>query len=614
MSTFLFSAPLSISQGFVRSGYIEKVSTLHEETAAAYSPFLGSSLKADPDHFEVSRSNRAFGTVWAREQGASDWTRNSSQWCVTAGQGLASSLLAVSRVLSGRLTLEGSVWGSYAAILGELGADRFTAWQTFPALENIHYITANGMIHISNRPPLCAIAAGGGRLENLQLSDEYLDEYLAVGYSFSSLSPFEGVRALPVGRALEYVEGRIRETSVPVKDVSLVSEGASATESGEILAEAVEASAGRTLKDLPDGPIQLRLSGGKDSRVVAGALRGARDRVRAVTFGQAYDAEVYLSREIAQHVGFEHTVRSPGEARGRTLRERASNVMADCDGSPPSEPHLLVAAGAEEGFAGEGLILGQWPLYKGGLAKRMKYPAGGVLSAIFGQVNSRVDLETEKSAKLKLSEWFDSVYSSTELEKLYLYARSFRSGPYLHSHVIQHSKSSTLGYLLSDSQVSATCDQMSMINKVSERSLYVMMRHLLPFGTEIGLDKSRWRFEASGGAEGFTDFSLETRGEHAARMKDDLITSTGAGGRPYEARQETLVELATGLVESGRWERLSSKMSDEFRADVRALAKMRSGEEHRFDHMQDWAFIKTLWRYYAADIWLSMTWCDVIQD
>src|SRR5699024_11105473 len=92
----------------------------------------------------------------------------------------------------------------------------------------------------------------------------------------------------------------------------------------------------------------------------------------------------------------------------------------------------------------------------------------------------------------------DELLINREIEKLYLFAREFRSGRYLHAHIAQYSGSSMIAYPIADAEVGAVCDALTMYEKVSEKSLFGALQRIWPEVMRVPLDRSRWRFEAAG--------------------------------------------------------------------------------------------------------------------
>ena len=133
--------------------------------------------------------------------------------------------------------------------------------------------------------------------------------FLSLGYPVGAATPFRGVRALGPARQLTVTGGRPVTTAA-----SRESEGAgSYGRVADALAEAVQPLGELGL------PVELSLTGGKDSRLIAAALTAAKVPFRARTHGFASHPDVIVAAMIASRLGVEHVVteprqQGPGEA------------------------------------------------------------------------------------------------------------------------------------------------------------------------------------------------------------------------------------------------------------------------------------------------------------
>src|SRR6266487_4612395 len=115
--------------------------------------------------------------------------------------------------------------------------------------------------------------------------------FLSLGYPVGTVTRFHGVRALDGDRALRLVDGRSadgRPEDWPQADGRPAAVGAG-----------------------PEAPVELSLTGGKDSRLIAAALTAARVPFLARTHGFAGHPDVVVAGLIAGRLGVEHTVTQP---------------------------------------------------------------------------------------------------------------------------------------------------------------------------------------------------------------------------------------------------------------------------------------------------------------
>jgi hypothetical protein len=181
------------------------------------------------------------------------------------------------------------------------------------------------------------------------------------GFPLGSVTPFRGVSALPRSTALRLLGGEKARTPVaagspaPVADAARAEGGLAggARDVAEALVAAVAPlrDAGR--------PVELSLTGGKDSRLIVAALVKAGVPVMARTHGFAGHPDVVVAAEIARRLGIEHVVRTPA-APGQQVdvlgRIRATVLVADGMlsafenvGRPDPAPSATITAGGHGG-------------------------------------------------------------------------------------------------------------------------------------------------------------------------------------------------------------------------------------------------------------------------
>lgn len=165
------------------------------------------------------------------------------------------------------------------------------------------------------------------------------------GFPIGSVTPFSGVSALPPATTGHVLAGTLTSTANPVE--------AARADTAAALVEAVAPlrAAGQ--------PVELSLTGGKDSRLVAAALVAAGVPVRARTHGFDGHPDVVLAGQIAARLGIEHTVTAPAAPGHQTDvlgRIRATVLVADGMlsafenvGRPDPSPSPAVTAGGHGG-------------------------------------------------------------------------------------------------------------------------------------------------------------------------------------------------------------------------------------------------------------------------
>jgi hypothetical protein len=133
--------------------------------------------------------------------------------------------------------------------------------------------------------------------------------FLHLGFPAGAATPFRGVRALAGDHSLRVTGGRAVIARAGDRHAGA---GHRARASDLGVADALVAA----VRPLAEGavPVELSLTGGKDSRLIAAALAAAGVPFRARTHGFARHPDVVIARMIAERLGLEHMVTEPRAA------------------------------------------------------------------------------------------------------------------------------------------------------------------------------------------------------------------------------------------------------------------------------------------------------------
>jgi hypothetical protein len=153
---------------------------------------------------------------------------------------------------------------------------------------------------------------------------------LSPGFPLGSVTPFTGVHAVAPSTTLQLLNGAVTRRSVPLAPGGATAGGAPGSRGAREVAEALVAAVA-PLRDAGE-PVELSLTGGKDSRLIAAALVKAGVPVVARTHGFDDHPDVVVAAEIARRLGIEHIVATP-TAPGQRVdvlgRIRATVLVAD---------------------------------------------------------------------------------------------------------------------------------------------------------------------------------------------------------------------------------------------------------------------------------------------
>jgi len=171
------------------------------------------------------------------------------------------------------------------------------------------YVTlADGAVIVSDRATWAAAAAGRlGDADPLAWG-----ALLSLGYPAGDVTPFAGVRALGPAASFQVSDGAVSEQ----ERAGLPEPGDGGAPAAARVAEAL-VQALTPLQDQAE-PVELSLTGGKDSRLIAAALATAGVPVRARTYGFPDHPDVVIAGLVARELGIEHVVAGPRTAGGGT--------------------------------------------------------------------------------------------------------------------------------------------------------------------------------------------------------------------------------------------------------------------------------------------------------
>jgi hypothetical protein len=145
---------------------------------------------------------------------------------------------------------------------------------------------------------------------------------LSPGFPLGSVTPFAGVAAVAPSTTLHLLDGAVTRPAASYPEES--AKGARGVAEALTAAVAPLRAAGT--------PVELSLTGGKDSRLIAAALVKAGVPAVARTHGFDDHPDVVVAAEIARRLGIEHVVRTPA-APGQRVdvlgRIRATVLVAD---------------------------------------------------------------------------------------------------------------------------------------------------------------------------------------------------------------------------------------------------------------------------------------------
>ncbi len=444
----------------------------------------------------------------------------------------------------------GTIW-----VAGEGGGTVF-ARTAITRVDPVFVTRAGQAVIIADRASWAAATAG-----RLGDADPLLYAgLLGPGYPLGAVTPFAGVRALGPATTCRAAGGEITETDHAQLSSPDPGDPEAAARVAAALVQAVT-----PLRDVP-GPIELSLTGGKDSRLIAAALARAGVPVHARTYGFAHHPDVIIAARVARELGLEHeiaqprtTVGGPGGAAGAAAglspvpspgpaavqevdvlgRLRATVLVADgmlsaFENVGRPDPDAATAAIAIGGHGGELLRGGYAKIIPGSAARR----AAGSAELLRRLTLRRVPLLRARwraGYVASVAPWAAAVaaHPQATLDDFYLVNRAGRwSAAARQAYAIR----SVMAQPFFDDGVVRAARSAPLPERLDDRLVRGAIGALCPALLDIPLAADRWKSDAgpgqtgaarTGGAGG-VDGAGEMDGAGSAGGVDDAAQAGGA--------------------------------------------------------------------------------------
>jgi hypothetical protein len=375
------------------------------------------------------------------------------------------------------------------------GADeeQLFVWSTRPGLRSITSAEGEQMFVVGTRPLLVHRLARD--FAEADLDRSYVLGGL-VGWSLGERTPYKGASLVPVDGMV-----RIRnavETRLPHPTRAYQREGYSPLFRQSARYQAALREAVEPLRSLPG--FELRLSGGKDSRLVAAALydRGIVPST-VVCHGLPGEWETPVAQRVAQALNWQLKLVVPEYAYLGNELDTVRHNLSLADGFLATEP--LQSPYPQFGISGDrgpGLTLGHIELQRGGWVNQMRTTREKVLIKARGKLTPLRDCVVPPlvdAATGELDAYMASLDVHREAEYLYWINYRFRVCRWLTSHYLVHSKKLLPIYPLVDEKVVRLVSSGPLRPLVREKLVFAATRAFAPQLANMPLFQARYRFE-----------------------------------------------------------------------------------------------------------------------
>ena len=272
------------------------------------------------------------------------------------------------------------------------------AGHSTPTLEPVYYAVTSSGLHVGNNPLLVHVASNG--MDRPRMDESFYLAAVNGGAAIDGSTPFIGCYRVPPRTILvnqpDPFGVSLREAPRPVYGRYELS---NLKQRQDSVSESL-IQAGTVLRSLPTG--EIRVSGGKDSRLLAASLSHA--GIPATPVNNNYPAEVegQIADKVARVLGWESCLRIPRERppQGTDIDRLARRKIAFAGGLP-AVASLQYAIPSEGTAPGPPLIMGHAHLQRGGLITRSRSPQEAVVTASTRTVSPYLRPEyAERSARI----------------------------------------------------------------------------------------------------------------------------------------------------------------------------------------------------------------------
>lgn len=434
------------------------------------------------------RSGRVFGVLYSNEGDAHNGVVELEDgrvilWSGYTGERDLKAFFA--RNLSSPLepvSLRAVAGGIAAFTLIDFARGAIHGWSSQPGVEPIYYSGDR----LSNRP--LGVCNGEAVFD-----ESYLDWYMSTGYGLDEVTPFQGVKVLNSAEMVSLDAGGARTLRHPNPDMPY--RETSLREMAEDGVAALELAV-RPLLSFDN--VELFLSNGKDSRLLAAALKHSGVQAVATTMSLSDRSAIRVVGEVARAAGIplrqKDVVFEVEDVRNNLVSTlRRAEGMLNCEANVDLLPWPT-------GFdRGQAIIFGHSHLQKGGLLRgpiESKAHALNYLGRRFDNPLASDDLRS--LVRKRLASWMEDRVDVVPAHAVYWAAHDFRVTHYLRAHYHRFSSKGVPVYPLIDERFARFCGASNMMLKVDESFMFSMLLLMCPEMRDLPMSRNRWKFEMEG--------------------------------------------------------------------------------------------------------------------
>ncbi len=374
-------------------------------------------------------------------------------------------------------------------------------WSTQPpAVPTFYAKNRVGYCVVSNRPRLgyCASVLSSG----YSLSDEYLPKYISSGFAFDGSTPYKGTVVVPPNKSIRLSAGAGEIVRYPIGNAIATPQETPLEEKSATLASLLRAACWPAEAV---GSANLFLSGGKDSRALATALKGI-SKLSAFTIGSISSGEGLAAKHVASRLGCSFAIRN--QPIISDALKAAANSNLSTDGLGINFAHRYNFREDLDFLQGLPSFHGHGHLLRGGFARTMtgdndrltnNLHAAFLSSFASEAANSTVRTHIEAWRETRKSDFRDG------RDVLFYSNLDYRLGLFTAPATLDLTSRTFMVFPLLDERVSRFASSLAVFDRVSERVVFGAMQKLAKDLTELPLFGEIWRFDRNPELRDFPD-------------------------------------------------------------------------------------------------------------
>lgn len=467
----------------------------------------------------ISRSNEPDSVV-ARL----GWLGNKQRSWAWTGVAHESTIGKMRASAADRAEIDETIWdgvGSYAVI----GAtpDTLTAYTNANRSEALYWVELDDVVVVSNSAAVLAHMRTNGSIEYSALG---FAGFIMHALPLAETLPFAGVQVMPAGSKL--LSGGQRDMSIAQDPGDPHFGSLSFDERVDTVAESLVTYA-KTLSHNVES-VRAAATGGKDSRLVASALRAAGVDFATYTNGLPESGEVHVGRKFSEFLGIKHAFQAPPTKRGKsgspvivakpetqawqTLRSTGGLGNAYTVLPNPSQNHVSPLLKANFGGQGGEIIRGGYLR----LADSDEPAASKTLEIFMKHWMNNRDLLNPLAREAVIADFkpiFDQRLQDPD-RPLFTGYIAHRTGRWLAT--MRHGESVVYPHttLLINNQMIRRLLTFSTGELRDEKVAHAVMSKLAPGIQDLPFFRDRWGFEQEGPSAGYKPDSWDSREPYTA--------------------------------------------------------------------------------------------------